>query len=62
MGQIDRENTCLQCGTQIIPAGTSNQIDGKRYSGLKELADDEWVVCPNCFEQDQNTGDWDRKD
>lgn len=55
---INRENTCLACGTKIVPAGISNQIDGRRYHGRRELADEEWVVCPKCYEQNLQTGDW----
>jgi hypothetical protein len=39
------------------PAGISNQIDGRHYHGLKELADEEWRVCPKCYRQKDN-GDW----
>ena len=48
---------CIRCGGNMQPAGTSNQIDGKRYHGLPELADSEWVICPTCFTQDRQ-GDW----
>ena len=54
--------TCMICGKKAIPAGTSNQIDGKRYHGLKELAGEEWVVCPHCYKQNDGTGDWNRND
>ena len=50
--------TCTNCGHIMEPAGSSNQIQGRRYKGLKEFADSEWVICPNCFEQNEETGDW----
>ena len=55
-------NICINCCNKVVPAGVSNQIQGRRYKGLKELADTEWVVCPECFEQDEETGDWKVKD
>jgi len=54
---IDRENTCIRCGSKTEPAGISNQIEGRHYHGLKELADEEWRVCPKCYRQKDN-GDW----
>jgi hypothetical protein len=53
--------TCLVCGAELIPAGIGNQIDGRQYHGLKELASTEWTVCPNCYEQNEETGDWQKK-
>ena len=58
---IDREHTCLTCGGRIIPAGKSNLIAGVRYYGLPELADENWVVCEICYEQDPQTGNWKHK-
>jgi len=49
---------CLNCSSEIIPAGESNQIDGRRYHGLKEFCNEDWVVCPQCWKQDEETGDW----
>ncbi len=49
---------CNVCGTTLIPAGTSNQIEGCRYHGLEEPADTEWVVCPESFWQCPKCGDW----
>lgn len=54
-----KNKVCLVCGAKMITAGISNQISGRRYRGLKELIDEEWIVCPDCYYQD-GLGDWDR--
>lgn len=60
--EIATVDKCNRCGTAIIEAGISNMIDGRCYHGLKELACKEWVVCPECYEQNQNTGEWTKKE
>lgn len=46
---------CHRCGSLVVSAGTSNEIDGRLYHGNN--ADVEWVVCPECYEQDDK-GNW----
>lgn len=49
--------TCWGCNTILSSAGISNQIDSRRYKGLKEFADDQWIICPVCYLRLDN-GDW----
>lgn len=58
MAKLEGKQTCLLCGSRLVEAGTSNLIDGCRYKGLKELAHEDWIVCPQCYKQSLQTGDW----
>ena len=54
----NRSTHCTLCGSKLEPAGSSNQIDGRRFNGRTKDADKEWLVCPNHFTQNLETGDW----
>jgi len=55
---MSMNNKCMRCGADMQEAGISNMIDGRCYHGLQELADTEWIICPECYEQNQHTGEW----
>lgn len=59
---IDLDKREGDMATNIVPAGISNEVSGRRYHGLRELADTDWVVDTSIYVQCESTGNWFRRE
>jgi len=44
---------CLQCGAELVNKSNSEQVDGRIVTAM--------TICPSCFWQCPNCGDWYRQ-